>query len=269
MMFRTTARRGMTLIDVVVGTSVMLIVFLGIFGAFKLSIQLVFNTKAKAGGIALVSDQLEYVRGLPYDSVGTVGGIPSGTIPQLQQKTLNGILYTLHTLVQYVDAPEDGSGNSDSNGITADYKSVKIEAFWTVRGQSRSVLVVTRISPHGIETLANGGTLLVNVFNAAAAPVQDATVRIVNASTSPTIDVSADSDAGGVVSFPGAPVASNYQISVTKSGFSSSTTYIATAQNPNPNPGTVSVVNKKTSTLSLSIDRLGSLHLYTLSLIHI
>jgi len=255
----------MSLIDVIVGTSVMLIVFLGIFGAFKLSIELVFNTKAKAGAIAFITDQLEYIRGLPYDSVGTVGGIPSGTVPQLQQKTLNGINYTLRTLIQYVDAPEDGLGSADSNAITADYKSVKVEALWMIKGQSRSVFAVTRVSPQGIETLANGGTLLVNIFNALATPIQDATVRIVNASTVPAIDVSVNSDTGGVVSFPGAPPAADYQISVMKAGYSSSTTYMSTAQNPNPNPAPVSVVNRQTTTISFAIDLLGSLRVLTFS----
>jgi hypothetical protein len=255
----------MSLIDVIVGTAIMLVVFLSIFGAFKLSIDLIYSTKAKVGAVALVADRLEYIRSLPYASVGTVGGIPSGNLPQVATSTLNGITYVMSTLVQYVDDPADGTGNSDSNGITADYKLVKVEADWMIRTSSRATSAVTTVTPVGLETLANGGTLTVNVLNAVAAAVPGATVTIINASTSPAINVSEDTNNAGAVSFPGAPVAGNYQITVGKAGYSSAQTYAANAQNPNPSPGNVAIVNHKTSTTSFSIDQLGKLHTYTFS----
>jgi len=257
--------RGMTLVDVVVGVGVMLVIFLAIFGAFKIAIDLVFSTKAKAGGVALTTQQMEYIRGLSYDAIGTVGGIPSGTIPQLQQQSVNGIQYTIRTLVLYIDAPEDGTGSSDSTGVTADYKLIKVETLWSIRGSSRSTFAVSRVSPHGVEALTNGGTLRVNVFDALAAPVGDATVRIQNASTSPAIDVSIDTDAQGSIIIPGAPPASNYKISVTKNGYSSAQTYDTTTANPNPNPAHVSIVNQQTTTISFAIDKTGSLAVSTWS----
>jgi hypothetical protein len=255
----------MTLIDVIVGTAIMLVVFLSIFGAFKLSIDLVYSTKAKTGAVALVADRLEYIRSLPYDSVGTAGGIPSGALPQVATSTLNGITYVMSTLVQYEDDPADGVGNADTNSITADYKTVRVEADWSIRSSPRSTYAVTTVTPVGLETLANGGTLTVNVLNALAAPLTDASVTIINASTSPAINVTANTNNSGSVSFPGAPVAGGYQVIATQSGYSTSQTYTATPQNPNPSPGNVAVVNHKTSTLSLSIDTLGKLHAYTFS----
>lgn len=249
----------MTLIDVVVGVSIMVIVFFAIFGAFRLAIDLVFSTKAKTGAVALVTEQMEYIRSLGYDSVGTVGGIPAGPIVQVQQKALNGIPYTITTLVQYVDDPADGTGNADTNHITADYKIVKVTADWLIRTSPRTTFAVTKIAPHGIETLGNGGTLRVNVFDALTASVSGATVRIINASTNPTIDVSVDTSSAGSVEFPGAPAAGGYQVTVTKPGYSTAQTYSATAGNPNPNPGHVAVVNKQTSTISFAIDTLASL----------
>ena len=257
--------RGMTFIEMLVGVAMILIVFLAIFGAFQLSIELVFSTKAKTGAVALVNEKMEYIRGLSYDAIGTAGGIPSGTIPQTEQKNLNGISYTLSTLVQYVDDPSDGTDLADTNGITADYKLVKVQADWLVASSPRSTFVVTKIAPPGIEVLSSGGTLQVNVFDALAAPIQGATVRVVNPSTTPPIDVSIDSNSAGTVSFPGTPVATNYQISLSKSGYSTTQTYNVSAQNPNPNPGNVAILNKKTSTASFSIDLLGSLAVSTWS----
>jgi hypothetical protein len=257
------ASRAMSLIDVIVGTAIMLVVFLSIFGAFKLSIDLIYSTKAKTGAVALVADRLEYIRGLPYDSVGTLGGIPPGTLPQVATSTLNGLAYTFATLVQYVDDPADGTGDADENSVTADYKIVKVEANWMVRGSSRSTYAVTTVAPLGLETMAAGGTITVNVLNSLAMPLTGATVTVVNASTSPPINLSANTNNAGLVSFPGSPVAGGYHISASQSGYSTAQTYTATAQNPNPSPGNIAVANDKTSTVSLSIDQLGALYAYT------
>lgn len=255
--------RGMTLIDVVVGTAIMTIVFLGIFGAFKLSIELVYNTKAKTGAVSLVTEQMERIRSLEYDAVGTAGGIPPGAIAQLSQKSLNGVSYTIRTLIQYEDAPEDGLDTLDENGLTADYKVVKVEALWTTRGFSRSAIAVSRVAPRGIETIAGGGTLRVAVIDSLAAPTSGTSVRIVNGSASPAIDVTVTTNAAGSVVFPGAPSAAGYEVTVSKSGYSGAQTYSATAENPNPNPGHVAVVQGNTSAITFLIDRLASLMTFT------
>lgn len=253
------ALRGISLIEVVVGVSIMTVVFLGIFGAFKLSIDLVFSTKTKIGAVALLTERMEYIRSLPYTSVGTVGGIPAGPVLQLEQVTLNGTVYTLRTFIQYTDAPEDGLGTADENSITADYKTVKVEVLWSVRDAPRTTSAVTYATPVGLETLDSGGTLQVNVFDALTQPVPQASVRIVNAAVQPAVDVTALTNASGVTSFPGALEGAGYEITVTKPGYSTAKTYSVTAQNPNPSPNHVSVASGDTSTASFAIDTLGSL----------
>ena len=57
--FHTKIHRGLSLIDVIVGVFVMLLVFLGIFGAFRISIELVFSTKAKTGATSLITERME------------------------------------------------------------------------------------------------------------------------------------------------------------------------------------------------------------------
>ena len=254
---------GITLIDVVVGTAIMSLIFIAVFGAFRISIELVYSTKAKTGAVSLMGERLEYIRSLPYGSVGTVGGIPAGNIPQLEQTVLNGIPYTIRTLVQYTDAPEDGLDAADENLITADYKTVKVEVLWSVRNSSRSTYAVTRVAPAGVETLEGGGTLKVSVFNADINPVPDASVHIVNGNIVPAVDVTTESNENGIVSFPGAPEAGGYEITVTKNGYSTAGTYSATAENPNPSPAHVAVLDEQTTSTSFFIDLLGSLRFYT------
>src|SRR3989344_2305991 len=65
--------RGVTLIDTVVGSALMLLVFIGIAGVFQLSVDIITNNKARAGAIALSDERMEYIRSLAYASIGTVG----------------------------------------------------------------------------------------------------------------------------------------------------------------------------------------------------
>lgn len=262
--FHSREARGLSLIDVVVGVSIITIVFFALFGAFQLSVELIFSAKAKTGATALMAERLEYIRSLPYDAAGTVGGIPAGIIPQLEQVTLNGIVYTLRTLVVYTDAPEDGLGASDENGVTTDYKTAKVEVSWSVRSEARLTSAVTYLTPLGQESLVAGGTLRVPVFDALTAPVPQATVRVVNSAASPAIDVSAQTNNEGVAVFPGAPAASGYEISVSKTDYSSAQTYGVTEANPNPSPGHISIVSGDTTSASFAIDRLGALRFTTL-----
>ncbi len=132
--------RGFTLIEVLVATGLMLIVFLGFFDAYTLSAHVVTNQVAEQGALSIVSSQMEYIRSLAYASVGTAGGTPSGIIPQSQQKTLNGTVYTLRTVVVSVDDLLNGSG-------TADYKSVKVEADWNFHGIAEQFIAVSYVAP--------------------------------------------------------------------------------------------------------------------------
>src|SRR3990172_11037936 len=95
--------RGVTLIDTLVAVSLMVLIFMGIFGAFQLSVDVVTNNKARAGATALANERMEYIRSLTYSQVGTVGGIPAGIIPQVETIVLNGITYTRRTFIQYAD----------------------------------------------------------------------------------------------------------------------------------------------------------------------
>src|SRR3989344_5689777 len=86
--------KGVTFIDTIVGTALMVIVFVGIAAAFQLSIDVVTNNKARSGAVALANEHIEYIRSLPYTSVGTVGGDPSGLLPQTENISQNGVVYT-------------------------------------------------------------------------------------------------------------------------------------------------------------------------------
>ena len=96
----------MTLVEVILASALLLLVFGGIMSAFQTITTLIGSSKAQAGAVALANERMEYIRSLSYDSVGTVSGIPNGPIPQTRTKSLNGITYTERVLIGYIDDPK-------------------------------------------------------------------------------------------------------------------------------------------------------------------
>lgn len=224
---RTGGEKGVTLIDTLVGVSLMLIVFLGINAAFRLSVDVITNNKARAGALALAGERMEYIRSLTYASVGTSGGIPPGALAQSETRSLNGVTYTRRTVVVYADDPKDGLGASDSNGITTDYKAVKVDVAWTSRlGGTRHVDLTARVSPPTSQGETNPCTyscakLVISVVNAISQPVAGASVAITNPSSDPTVNFTTFTDASGTVVLLAAPVASGYGATASNPGYTS------------------------------------------------
>lgn len=258
--------RAFSLIDTLVGIALMTMVFFALLSAFRYSITLLGLAKMQITAVALADEQMEYIRSITYDSIGTLGGIPAGNLLQTETIMLNKVTYTRRTVVQYEDAPQDGLGGSDSNGLTADYKRVKVDVTWLAKEIPHTYSLIATMVPKGVESVSGGGTLRIYVLSALGLPIEDALVRIQNASTSPAIDVSVYTNVAGKVEFPGGtPAASGYQVTVTKPGYSSAQTYSVTVGNPNPIPGHLTVVAGGTTSSTFAIDRLGGMVVKTYS----
>lgn len=253
--------RGMSLIDVIVGSALMLIMFVALLGVLRASLLVSELAKAKATAIATAQSQMEYLRGLSYNALGTVGGIPNGSVPQYATTTADGIDYVTHTFVSYVDDSADGLGSNDANGIITDYKRAEVQVTYTAVNRPNTVQLVSNFAPPGIESTVGGGTLLVRTVNAVGVPVSGATVAIENDALSPAVNITTSSNASGEVYLPGAATSSSYQVHVSKAGYSSAQTYARDATNQNPNPGYLTVAESLTTTGTFAIDTLTTLNL--------
>jgi hypothetical protein len=257
--------RGFSLIDVVVGIALMLVLFLALFGILRASLVLSTLVKAKSAATEIASTQMEYLRGLSYSSVGTVGGIPAGNVPQMATTTIDGISYGVRTFIEYYDDPADGIGVNDTNGVTTDYKIGKVTVSYSLYGVAKTVTLISNFVPPGLESSTGGGTLSIHVVNATGGNVSGASVQIINASTSPTINFTTFSDTSGIALIGGAATSSQYQIYVSQTGYSSAQTYARTSQNVNPTPGYLTVVQNQTTSSTFAIDQLAALTLSTFS----
>jgi hypothetical protein len=268
-MFRPAKKTaGLSLVEAVLVSALILVVFGGLFTGVQYSLELIAQSRAKLSALSLANDRMEFFRSLPYDDVGTIAGIPPGTIPQNSTTTLNNIEFSERVLVEYVDDPADGAitaTTTDSNGIPSDYKRIKIEISWNIYDTPGQISLVSNIVPRSIETTVGGGTVRVNVIDQDSLPLENAEVRLRNDTTTSTIDVTRFSDANGIALFSGAPAASNYELIVTAPGYSIDQTYIATTSNPNPTTAPFAVLESDISTLTFQIDRLSDIQARALS----
>jgi len=116
MSFSPSRQRGFTLIEVVVVTFIIGTVVAGIFGLFLMTLRGAQTGERRVVAIALANERAEMVRNLPYVNVGTVGGIPSGAIPQEETIARNGQDYVVRTDIRYVDDDYDGEVGGNEEG---------------------------------------------------------------------------------------------------------------------------------------------------------
>jgi type II secretory pathway pseudopilin PulG len=237
---KTIKTGGFTLVEVIIGVALMLIVFSGIFGAYRLSLKVVGLSKDKVVATAIANSQIEKIRNLPYASVGTLGAVlpqVSGTLDRMATETLDGENFTITTSVEYVIDPADGTGASDP--CNWDYKSVSVIVYWS-GPYAGSVAISTIVAPKSVveETqtcLAQpGGVLTVTVFDSHGLIVATPLISIYNIGGS--IFYGSATPTTGIYSFPLA--AGTYRVVVTKDGYTTARSYgtneIATPNTLNP-----------------------------------
>ena len=253
---------GFTLTEVIIGSALLLLIFVGVFSAYSLGLKTLANLRAKATALSIANQKLEQVRNLAYLDIGTVGGIPAGQLAQSTQTTANNVTFTVRTTVVYIDDPLDELIPADL--LPTDYKRAKVEVSWTAITGGK-VTLVTDITPKGVESSAGGGTLSLSIFDASGLGVGQAQLHIVNNQVNPVIDAIYFSDDQGKFVLPGAPASiEGYQIEATKIGYSSERSYgsdeIASPAKPN-----VTVLEGQLSQASLSIDKVASMIIETRS----
>lgn len=258
---------GFSLIELVVALGLFSMVSGSLILLLNLSLKITTEDKARTGAMTVAEEKIEIIKNLPYEDIGTVSGVPSGGLPASETVTLNKIAYTVSTNIQYIDDAYDGLITS-GDLLNIDYKKVKITATWPSNTTTNNSLsLATNIAPRNLEQESSGdtGTLWIDVFDTAPAAISGASVHIVNNATTPMIDIEATTDSEGKYLLPGAPVATqSYEITVTKTGYSTSQTYsVDPESNPNPSPAHLSVGAESITTKSFFIDRTSTLNIAT------
>ena len=233
---------GFTLTELVIGLTVLAVVVFSLTGLFTSLTHSAVVAKQKAVASTLATNQMEYLKSLPYDDLAVAGGsiVATNPLPASTTQTVNGTKYTIKTSVSYVDDSYDGCGSyptqalkqtycrnypppsgapaTDSN--PADYKIANVTVYNS--NSTQLATVDTQISARVAETASTTGALFVSVIDTTGSPVSGATVSIVNGVIGP-VNVSDSTDANGIAIFYGLPPDTNnydYIITASDSGYS-------------------------------------------------
>ncbi|MFH1246407.1 MAG: carboxypeptidase-like regulatory domain-containing protein, partial [Candidatus Liptonbacteria bacterium] len=254
---------GVTLVEIVIAIAIVVILFGGIYTAYIAILDAITNSVSRSDAAAIMNREVEIIRNLPYGSVGTEGGIPSGSLAQLKEVTsTSGLVFDVRITVRNIDDPFDGTVVSvPADTAPADYKSAEIEVSCKTCTHFIPLTLTTTVAPKDLESALTGGSLFINVFDAAGVPVQAANVHLVNASVTPAIDLLDVTNASGVLQLVGVPTSTQaYQITVTKAGFSTDETYPSSLiTNPNPVKPHATVQAQSLTQISFAIDKISSL----------
>lgn len=259
--------RGFTLVELTVAIAIFLIFALGIYSTMSMVFKIVYQSRMKILETALLSEQLEIARNLPYDSIGILNGIPSGVLLHSQTISRDGASFTLITSVRSIDDPFDGIlGGTPNDTAPADYKQVEMSAICNGCAQQDAVILSTIVSPKNLEGATQNGALFIHVFDVNGLPVPQANIHIVNTAKTPNIIVDDVTDNDGMLRIVDAPTGTlSYNITVSKNGYNSDYTVSSSIDNPNPLKPPSNVVSQEITEISFSIDKLVSLDVSSLN----
>lgn len=211
--------KGFTLIEGLVALFVFSVMTMTFYSAFAVGISRLADAQKRLQAMTLATEQMEKIRNLAYEDVGFMGGVPACEsncvlVPEEERELENGT-FVIETGIQYRDDAEDGTLADSSDAVPNDYKRVTVRVAWGDRSEERSVNMVARFVPPGVEQgIPNTGALSINVSDYSGTPVSDVRVAITG------VTGNFFTDATGNLFLLGIPVnTTGYPIRLTKSGY--------------------------------------------------
>lgn len=244
---------GFTFIESIVVIGILSMVSLAVYLFASRTLDTSRETESWAIAAALATEQIEIIRNVPYEDVGTVGSIPAGIFPQSLAVTRAKIAFTVNIVVKEFDDPFDGDALGTIVGkpidtVPADYKKVEVSVCWDIPSCLKPLRLTSTVSPKNLETAMNTGSLFITVLNADGQPVPSVTIDVSNTNLNPDLIGTNTTDINGKLQLLSLqPDVGGYHVEASKAGYTSDSTLPPTAQNPNPvNPDTTVAVGQVT-----------------------
>lgn len=143
MSYKYRKNNGLSTIELVIALAVMGLIFTSLVASVLYSIKVAGVNKARLGALAILDEEFEKARAIPYANLGVSGTLVPGILSDSDTVSFNNINYHVIRKVFWVDDPKDGTGALDSDGNTRDYKQLKIIVTWTFHDKNYSESAVS------------------------------------------------------------------------------------------------------------------------------
>ncbi len=256
---------GFSLIEILVTICIFAIIASFVYLSYSNILDVIGRSRTHTLATSLINKQVEMIRNLAYDNVGIAGGYPVGTLPASTTVAYEGQQFTVYYFVRNIDDSFDGTeGGSPNDTANADYKLVELQVDCTTCFKFVPVVFTTWVAPQNLESNTKNGSLFINVFNASGQAISNANVLVKNTVLSPTVTINDTTNNSGTLQLVDIPTSTTaYQITVSKSGYTTAQTYTASSTNPNPSPGHATVASQQITAISFAIDRISSINVKT------
>ncbi len=208
-MIRITRRRlrnvhrdnGFTVVEVLVAGMVLVVGLIFIAHFFTGTAMRVLASDTRSLMAQMATQEIETIRGLQYQDIGTVGGQPPGQLAAAETKVVEGRTFQIVREVTYIE------DSSYSGPYPANYRRVTVSVAQVDNSALAPVVMTTNIAGG-----AKGGTLDITVTDLSGAGIPGAHLTITNDVLVPHVLINASAirtDDSGHLEVPGLTVDPN------------------------------------------------------------
>ena len=145
---RLHTRAGLTLIEVMIASFVLLVVFASVLAAANYSAKVAHSSRAETAATALINTKVEEMRAMPFTDVEKYLAGATGSLPRAASETIAAGPCKGGTWRRTVT--KESSRNELLRAV--------ITVEWTELGRARRLEVITFFSKHGIINKPNAAT---------------------------------------------------------------------------------------------------------------
>jgi type II secretory pathway pseudopilin PulG len=109
-------KRGFSVLEVLVAATILGTTIVTVWTIFTFVTAKIAVSRARTVATNLATKQIETIRNMPFDQVGTTTGQPHGNLPATEIVTINNISYSISNTIRYYDDPLDGLVGGFSTG---------------------------------------------------------------------------------------------------------------------------------------------------------
>ncbi len=212
---RLKSQAGFSLVEVLVGGVVLVVGLIMMSQFFASAAGRVMESDVRSVLHQVATQDLEKIRGLDYNDVGTTDGHPQGVLAADEDRTIGNLTVHIHREVIF------WTDSSYAGPYPANYRRVTVSVSAANHDELAPVEVTSNVAG-GVP----GGTLDITVTDSSGHPVPDAQIVITNTHLVPNVNINSAAlrtDSDGKMMVPGLTPddTPNYVVTVSKPGYNS------------------------------------------------